>query len=407
MTVSERFLKYVAYPTMSVDESTTVPTTAKQLVLGKVLVEELLELGLSDAHMDDKGYIYATLPANTDKDINTIGFIAHMDVISDVPCEDPVFNLFENYDGKDLILNSEKNIVMSPDEYPSMKRYIGKTLLTTDGTTILGADDKAGVAEIMTMAEYLISHPEIKHGTIKIGFTPDEEIGRGADLFDVEGFGADFAYTVDGAAFGEVDFETFNAFSAKVSVDGVSIHPGSAKNKMINAIDAAHEFHAILPAAMKPRYTEAYEGFIHLHSISGGVEHAELHYIVRDHDYSKALEKIEIMKKAAEVINQNYGRKTVSIEIKESYRNMEEKIRENMHLIENAYRAIEALGGKPVSSPVRGGTDGARLSFMGLPCPNLGTGSHNHHGRFEYACCEDMEKCAILLVEIAKLYAQN
>ena len=288
-----------------------------------------------------------------------------------------------------------------------MKRYIGKTLLTTDGTTILGADDKAGIAEIMTMAEYLISHPEIKHGTIKIGFTPDEEIGRGADLFDVEGFGADFAYTVDGAAFGEVDFETFNAFSAKVSVDGVSIHPGSAKNKMINAIDAAHEFHAILPAAMKPRYTEEYEGFIHLHSISGGVEHAELHYIVRDHDYSKALEKIEIMKKAAEVINQNYGRKTVSIEIKESYRNMEERIRENMHLIENAYRAIEALGGKPVSSPVRGGTDGARLSFMGLPCPNLGTGSHNHHGRFEYACCEDMEKCAILLVEIAKLYAQN
>ncbi len=402
----ERLMEYSLFATPSNEANDTCPSSDCQLAFAGKLVEEMHKIGISDAFVDAHGYVYGTIPANTDCDI-VIGFIAHMDVISDVPCEDPVFNLFENYDGKDLILNSEKNIVMSPDEYPSMKRYIGKTLLTTDGTTILGADDKAGVAEIMTMAEYLISHPEIKHGTIKIGFTPDEEIGRGADLFDVEGFGADFAYTVDGAAFGEVDFETFNAFSAKVSVDGVSIHPGSAKNKMINAIDAAHEFHAILPAAMKPRHTEAYEGFIHLHSISGGVEHAELHYIVRDHDYSKALEKIEIMKKAAEVINQNYGRKTVSIEIKESYRNMEEKIRENMHLIENAYRAIEALGGKPVSSPVRGGTDGARLSFMGLPCPNLGTGSHNHHGRFEYACCEDMEKCAILLVEIAKLYAQN
>ena len=401
----ERLMEYSLVATPSNELNEACPSSECQLTLASKLVDEMKTIGISDAVVDEHGYVYGTIPANTECS-TVIGFIAHMDVISEVPCENPTFNLFENYDGGELVLNLEKNITMSPDEYPSMKSYVGKTLLTTDGTTILGADDKAGVAEIMTMAEYLLIHPEIKHGTIKIGFTPDEEIGRGADLFDVNGFGADFAYTVDGAAFGEVDYETFNAFSAKVTVEGVSIHPGSAKNKMINAIDAAHEFHSILPAAMKPRYTEGYEGFIHLHSISGGVEKAELHYIVRDHDLNKALEKAEIMKKAAEAINHNYGKEVVRVEIKESYRNMAEKIRENMHLIENAYRAIEALGGKPVSSPVRGGTDGARLSFMGLPCPNLGTGSHNHHGRFEYACCEDMDKCAMLLVEIAKIYSQ-
>lgn len=402
----ERLMEYSLIATPSNEECEACPSSECQLTLANKLVDEMKEIGISDAFVDKHGYVYGTIPANTECD-KVLGFIAHMDVISEVPCEDPVFNLFENYDGGTLTLNAEKNITMSPEDYPSMKNYIGKTLLTTDGTTILGADDKAGVAEIMTMAEYLISHPEIKHGTIKIGFTPDEEIGRGADLFDVDGFGADFAYTVDGAAFGEVDYETFNAFSAKVTVEGVSIHPGSAKGKMINAIDAAHEFHTILPAAMKPRYTDGYEGFIHLHTITGGVEHAELHYIVRDHDLEKELEKLEIMKAAADAINKNYGRNVIKVEFKESYRNMAEKIRENMHLIENAYSAIENLGGKPVSSPVRGGTDGARLSFMGLPCPNLGTGSHNHHGRFEYACCEDMEKCAMLLVEIAKIYSES
>ena len=398
-------MEYSLIATPSNEANESCPSSLCQLDLARKLVAEMHGIGISDASVDKHGYVYGTIPANVECK-NVIGFIAHMDVISEVPCENPVFRIFENYNGESLVLNEEKMITMSPEEYPSMKKYVGKTLLTTDGTTILGADDKAGVAEIMTMAEYLISNPEIKHGTIKIGFTPDEEIGRGADLFDVEGFGADFAYTVDGAAFGEVDYETFNAFSAKVIVNGISIHPGSAKNKMINAIDAAHEFHSILPVAMKPRYTDGYEGFIHLHSISGGVEQAELNYIIRDHSIDKALEKIEIMKKAAEAVNCNYGKDIVGIEFKESYRNMEEQIRNHMHLVENAYKAIEALGGVPVSSPVRGGTDGARLSFMGLPCPNLGTGSHNHHGRFEYACCEDMDRCAMLLVEIAKLYAQ-
>lgn len=401
-----RLMEYSRIATPSNENCDKCPSSECQFDFARILVQEMKEIGIEDAYVDKNGYVYGTIPATAECD-KVIGFIAHMDVISEVPCENPVLQLFENYDGKDLIINKEKGIVMSTDDYPSMRNYIGKTLLTTDGTTILGADDKAGVAEIMTMAEYLLSHPEVKHGTIKIGFTPDEEIGRGADLFDVEGFGADFAYTVDGGAFGEVDYETFNAFGVKVTVEGISIHPGSAKNKMINAIDAAHEFHAILPAAMKPRHTDGYEGFIHLHSISGSVEQAELNYIVRDHDFDKALEKIEIMKKAADAVNQNYGKQIVEIKSKESYRNMAEKIRENMHLVENAYKAIEMMNGKPVSNPVRGGTDGARLSFMGLPCPNLGTGSHNHHGRFEYACCEDMESCAMTLVEIAKIYSEK
>ena len=400
----ERLIEYANIPSASDENSNTCPSTQSQFVLAQHLEREMKEIGIQDVRICGHGYVYGRIPATVDCD-TVIGFIAHMDVVSEVPCEEPKLRVINKYDGKDILLNDAENIVMSPDEYPSLLRYIGKDLLVTDGTTILGADDKAGIAEILTMAEYLITHPEIKHGTVMIAFTPDEEIGRGADLFDVNGFGCDFAYTVDGGAFGEVDFETFNAYSARVSISGKSIHPGSAKDKMINSMDVACEFHSMLPAAMKPQHTEGYEGFIHLCGIEGSIEKTEMAYIVRDHDIEKLLKKVDIMKACETFINKKYGDGTLSLTVKESYRNMAEKIKDHMHLVENAFKAIESLGGTPVSNPVRGGTDGARLSFMGLPCPNLGTGSHNHHGRFEYACCDDMELCAMTLVRICELYA--
>ncbi len=402
----ERLIDYAKIYTPSDESSESCPSSACQLDLANHLVDEMKSIGIDDAYTDKHGYVYGTIPATVDCK-TVLGFIAHMDVVSEVPSENPVLKIIKNYDGGTIVMNEHKNITMSPEEYGSLKKYIGKDLLITDGTTILGADDKAGIAEIMTMAEYLITHPEIKHGKIKIGFTPDEEIGRGADLFDVENFGADYAYTADGAGFGEVDYETFNAFSAEAIFTGLSIHPGSAKDKMINAMDAASEFNSLLPAAMKPRFTEGYEGFIHLCSVSGNIEKTTYDYIIRDHDISKLEEKIVIMKSAAEHINKTYGFNVVTLKFNEQYRNMEERIREHMHLVDNAYEAIRRVGGNPVSNPVRGGTDGARLSFMGLPCPNLGTGSHNHHGRFEYACCDDMEKCVEALVEIAKIYAEK
>lgn len=400
MTVSERFLKYVAYPTMSVDESTTVPTTAKQLVLGKALVEELLELGLSDAHIDDKGYIYATLPANTDKDINTIGFIAHMDT-SSAASDENIKTSVVKYEGGDILLNAEQNIYMKIADYPYLDKYIGEHLIVTDGTTLLGADDKAGIAEIMTMLEKLIQSGD-EHGTIKIGFTPDEEVGRGADYFDVEKFAADYAYTVDGGALGELEYENFNASGATVTVHGVSIHPGSAKNKMKNAVTMAMEFNALLPALEVPERTEGYEGFHNLHKMSGETELATMQYIIRDHDKNKVAEKKQQFLKAAEEMNRIYGEGTVEVELRDSYFNMKEIIENHMYIIERAKKAMIDTGIKPNIVPIRGGTDGARLSFLGLPCPNLCTGGENFHSRFEFVSIESMEKITDLLVCIIK-----
>ena len=400
MTVSERFLKYVAYPTMSCDESTTVPTTAKQLVLGKALVEELLLLGLSDAHMDDKGYIYATLPANTDKDVNTIGFIAHMDTSSAASDENIKASVVK-YEGGDILLNKEQNIYMKTEDYPYLDKYVGERLIVTDGTTLLGADDKAGIAEILTMLEKLIASGK-EHGTKKIGFTPDEEVGRGADHFDVEKFAADYAYTVDGGALGELEYENFNASGATVTVHGVSIHPGSAKNKMKNAVTMAMEFHALLPALEVPERTEGYEGFHNLHKMSAETELATMQYIIRDHDKNKVAEKKQQFLKAAEEMNRRYGEGTVEVALRDSYFNMKEIIENHMYIIERAKKAMADVGIAPNIVPIRGGTDGARLSFRGLPCPNLCTGGENFHSRFEFVSIDAMEKITELLLRIVK-----
>lgn len=400
MTVSERFLKYVAYPTMSVDESETVPTTSKQLALGRALVDELISLGLSDAHIDENGYVYATLPTNTGKDVNTIGFIAHMDT-SSAAADENIKPAIVEYKGGDIILNAEQNIVMKTSDYPYLEKYVGERLIVTDGTTLLGADDKAGIAEIFTMLEKLIESGE-EHGTIKIGITPDEEVGRGADHFDVEKFAADYAYTIDGGALGELEYENFNASSAKVTVHGVSIHPGSAKNKMKNAVTIAMEFNALLPALEVPERTEGYEGFHNLFKMTAETELATMQYILRDHDKTKIAEKKQQFLKAAEEMNARYGEGTVEIELKDSYFNMKEVIENHMYTVERAKKAMLDIGITPNIVPIRGGTDGARLSFKGLPCPNLCTGGENFHSRFEFVSIESMEKIMELLLRIIK-----
>lgn len=405
MKAYERLIKYAGYPTGSDAKSNTHPSTPEQLVLGQALVEEMKELGIKDASMDENGYVFGTIESNIeDWSGYIIGFIAHMDVVDSVPFTDIKTRIIENYDGSVITLNAENNVKLDPSEFEFLKDYKGMDLLVTDGNTLLGADDKAGIAEIMTMAEYLYNHPEVKHGTIKIGFTPDEEIGKGADLFDVEKFGADFAYTVDGSAFGEVEYETFNAASAYVDINGFSIHTGDAKDKLINASLLAMEFNQLLPKEERPEYTEEYEGFYHLDTLEGNVDKAKMHYILRDHDLNKLEKKKAVITKAADKLNAEYGEKTVKVEIRDSYYNMTEKIKPHWHLIENAYEAVRELGGRPVSNPVRGGTDGSRLSFMGLPCPNLGTGSHNHHGKTEFACIQAMDKCTQLLIKLVEKY---
>lgn len=400
MTVSERFLKYVAYPTMSNSESETVPTTAKQLALGKALVEELLSLGLADAHIDDKGYVYATLPSNTDKAVNTIGFIAHMDT-SDAASDEDIKPAVIDYNGGDILLNAEQNIFMKEIDYPCLANYVGNKLIVTDGTTLLGADDKAGVAEILTMLEKLIASGE-EHGTIKIGITPDEEVGRGADHFDVEKFGADYAYTVDGGALGELEYENFNASGAKVIIHGVSIHPGSAKNKMKNAITIAMEFNSLLPTLEVPEKTEGYEGFHNIFKMTAETELAVMNYIIRDHDRAKIDDKKQQFIKAVEEINARHGEGTAEVEIKDSYFNMKEIIEKNMYIVDRAKKAMSDIGITPHIVPIRGGTDGARLSFKGLPCPNLCTGGENFHSRFEFVSVDSMEKVTELLLRIVK-----
>lgn len=403
----ERLIKYAKFPTASDESNEACPSTEKQLTFAKALESELKQIGCTEVTLDENCYLFASIPASEGfENAPVIGFIAHMDVSPEVE-DNGVNPQVINYSGGDIVLNEKLGIAMKESDFPILKKYRGKTLVTTDGTTLLGADDKAGIAEIISAAEKLISDKSIIHGKIRIGFTPDEEIGRGADLFDVGKFGAKYAYTVDGASFGEVDYETFNASALKVTINGKSIHPGDAKDKMINASIAATEYIALLPPLERPERTCGYQGFYHLTGMEGNVEKATLHFILRDHDMKKLEVRQEMARRAADELNRRYGENTVEIEIKESYRNMREKIEPEFHIVENAYKAVKSLGGVPVSNPVRGGTDGSRLSFMGLPCPNLGTGSHNHHGRFEFACAEEMDKCTELVVKIAEIYAQN
>ena len=378
-TVTERFLKYVSFDTQSDENSETCPSTPNQKVLGAAIVEEMLKMGISDARMDENGYVYGSIPG--DPSLPTIGLIAHMDTSPDASGTDVKAKIVE-YTGEDILLNAEKDIWLKKSEYPGMANHIGKHLIVTDGTTLLGADDKAGVAEIMTAAEFLL-RTKMNHATVKIGFTPDEEIGRGADLFDVAGFAADYAYTVDGGTIGELEYENFNGASAQVDVFGVNIHPGSAKDKMKNAQLIAMEFNSLLPADQRPDHTEGYEGFFHLTDMEGTVEKATLYYIIRDHDFEKFTEKKEVMVKVGEMLNEKYGNGTVSVSVKDSYFNMKQKIEPCMFIVDRAKKAMEAVGITPRVQPIRGGTDGARLSFEGLPCPNICTGGENFHSRFE------------------------
>ena len=396
MTVIDRFLKLVSYPTTSDERSETCPSTPRQLALAEELVRQMQELGIQDARVDAYGYVYGTIPANCEKDIPVYGLIAHMDTAPDAPGENIRARVTEAYDGGDVMLNEEKHIVLSPEEYPQLKNAVGKRLIVTDGTTLLGADDKAGVAEILSAAELLLTSDR-KHGAVKLAFTPDEEIGRGADRFDVAGFGADYAYTVDGGAIGELEYENFNAASAKIVIRGKSIHPGSAKGQMVNAALVAMELHGLLPALETPYYTDGYEGFYHLTDLQGETEQAELQYIIRDHDRAKFEDRKAVMQKVCAEIDRRYGAGTVELTLRDSYYNMKEKIEPCLFLIENAKQAMEQLGIEPKVVPIRGGTDGARLSFEGLPCPNLCTGGENFHGRFEYIPAEDMERITQLL----------
>ena len=397
MRAYERLLKYVSVYTTSDPDSATVPSSMRQYDLANILVDELKALGLENVHVDENGVVYGWLSATAGCEKQpALGFIAHMDTAPDAPGENIRARVTEAYDGGDVVLNEEKHIVLSPKEYPQMKHAIGKRLIVTDGTTLLGADDKAGVAEILSAAELLLTSDR-KHGTVKLAFTPDEEIGCGADNFDVAGFGADYAYTVDGGAIGELEYENFNAASAKIIIRGKSIHPGSAKGQMVNAALVAMELHGLLPALETPYYTDGYEGFYHLTDLQGETERAELHYIIRDHDRAKFEARKAVMQKVCAEIDRRYGAGTVELTLRDSYYNMKEKIEPCLFLIENAKQAMEQLGIEPKVVPIRGGTDGARLSFEGLPCPNLCTGGENFHGRFEYIPAEDMERITQLL----------
>lgn len=404
--IQERFFKYVKIHTTSDENSDVTPSTKRQFDLAKVLVEDLKSIGLKDVSVDDMGYVYGTVPSNVDKKVPTIGFISHMDTAPDMCGENVKPQIVKNYDGGDIVLNKELNIVLSPSKSPELKNYIGNTLITTDGTTLLGADDKAGVTEIVTTMEYLMNHPEIKHGEIKVGFTPDEEIGRGADHFDVKKFAADFAYTIDGGAIGELEYENFNAAMAKIEITGVNVHPGYAKNKMINSSIVAHELISMLPANEVPEKTSGYEGFNYLANINGTVEKTNMLYVIRDFFKEGYEAKIAKFKDIETTLNKTYGEGTVKIEIVEQYKNMKEKIEPVMHIVDNAKLAMEEAGITPNIVPIRGGTDGARLSFMGLPTPNIFTGGENFHGRYEYVPLESMEKAVETILNIVKIYAK-
>lgn len=406
MKVVDRFLKYVAVDTESVEDAACFPSSEKQKNLAKMLVEELKELGAQNPRMDEYGYVYATIPATSDKKVPVLGFLAHMDTSPAISGANVKPRIVKNYDGGVIMLNEKEQISMDAGMFPSLSHNVGKDLIVTDGTTLLGADDKAGIAEIMTMAEILLSDTSIPHGTIQIAFTPDEEVGCGVDHFDVAGFGAEFAYTVDGGALGELEYENFNAASGRLKIHGTSIHPGSAKGKMVNALLVGMEFQQMLPAFENPAYTEGYEGFFHLDHMNGGVEEAELFYIIRDHDRNKFEEKKMRFEKTAAFLNEKYGAGTVECVVKDSYYNMKEKVEPYLFLIDNATKAMKALGITPVISPIRGGTDGARLSFLGLPCPNLCTGGENYHGKYEYVPVQDMERIVEFLLKLLAVYQE-
>lgn len=404
--IMDRFLEYVRIETTSDESSTSVPSSSGQLALGKHIAAELKSLGLEKVNIDNNGYLTAALPANTDTDLPVIGFIAHMDTSPDMSGKNVSPRVIEKYNGGDILLDPAEGIVLSPRDFPELSQLIGKTLITTDGSTLLGADNKAGIAEIVTAVEYLINNPGIPHGEIRIAFTPDEEIGRGADHFDVDGFGADWAYTVDGGPVGELEFENFNAASAKIVINGRNVHPGTAKNKMINSIHIAHELGGMLPVNQRPEYTEGYEGFFHLMRIDGTVERTELSYIIRDHSMEEFKNKKSILQEAVDYINKKYGQ-VAELTLKDSYYNMREKIEPVYYIIELAEKAMIRLGIEPMIKPIRGGTDGSRLSFMGLPCPNLFTGGYNFHGKYEFITIEGMKLAALTIVEIAKLAAEE
>ncbi|MFC4183825.1 peptidase T [Saccharococcus thermophilus] len=405
--IIERFTKYVKVNTQSDPNSDTCPSTPGQLELGNMLVEELKAIGMEEVTIDENGYIMATLPANTDKDVPTIGFLAHMDTAPEFTGANVHPQIVENYDGGDIVLNKSLNIVLSPKDFPELANYKGHTLITTDGTTLLGADNKSGIAEIMTAMAYLIQHPEIKHGKVRVAFTPDEEIGRGPHKFDVAKFGAKFAYTVDGGPLGELEYESFNAAEAKITIKGKNVHPGTAKGKMINSMKIAIEFHGQLPANEAPEHTEGYEGFYHLLSFQGNVEETMLHYIIRDFDRKQFEARKAKMQEIAAKLQETYGKERIAIEIKDQYYNMREKIEPVREIVDIAYEAMKNLHIEPKISPIRGGTDGSQLSYMGLPTPNIFTGGENFHGRFEYISVDNMIKATNVIIEIIKLFEQK
>lgn len=404
----DRFVRYVKIDTQSDDTVTDrFPSTEKQLVLSNLLVKELKELGAQEVEIDEYGYVMATIPANTNKPIPVLGFLAHVDTSPDMPGNNVNPRFVENYNGSEIVLNKDLGVVLSPNEFPELKNYMGQALIVTDGTTLLGADDKAGVAEIMTAVEFMLKNPDFKHGKIRIGFTVDEEVGRGVDHFDVKRFGADFGYTLDGGAIGELEFENFNAASAKISIQGRNIHPGYAKDKMLNAILIAQEFNSLLPAHERPEHTQGYEGFYHLIKMDGSVEKATFQYIIRDHDRKKFEARKAYMQRIADYMNTKYGQGTVTLELKDQYYNMREKVEPVYHVVSTAIEAMEAVGVKPKVKPIRGGTDGARLSYMGLPCPNLFAGGENFHGKHEYVPIESMVKATEVMLKIIELYASK
>ena len=405
-TLKDRFLRYVKFETRSDEKSETIPSTPTQIEFAKILVRELEEIGMENVYVNDACFVNATLPGNIDKDVPVIGFIAHMDT-ADFNAVNVNPQIVENYDGKDIVLNEAKDIVLSVEEFPNLKNYVGKTVITTDGTTLLGADDKAGIVEIVEAMKYLIEHPEIKHGTVKVAFGPDEEIGRGADNFNVEEFGADFAYTMDGGPIGELEYESFNAAGAVFKIRGKSVHPGTAKGKLINASLIAAEVVNSFPADEVPEKTEGYEGFYFLDKISANCEEAELSYILRDHDREKFEMKKKFAANVAKKINEKYGKELVSVEIKDQYYNMGEIIKDHMNVVEIAEKAMKNLGIKPIIQPIRGGTDGSKISFMGLPTPNIFAGGENFHGKYEFVALESMVLATDVIVEIVKLNGEG
>ena len=403
--ILDRFLRYVSVDTQADPESTSQPSAAKELNLLKTLREELEAMGI-EATLDEYGYVMASIPSNCGKEVPAVGFIAHVDTAPDAPGKDVKPQIIENYDGSDIALKGVSGLYLKPSEFPELLQYKGQTIITTDGTTLLGADDKAGIAEIMNAAQYIVEHPEFKHGDIKIGFTPDEEIGRGVVKFDVEKFGAKYAYTMDGGQIGEIEYENFNAAGATITIQGCNVHPGTAKGKMKNATLIGMELNSLLPSDQRPEHTEGYEGFYHLISFKGEVESATFSYIIRDHDMALYEKKKDYMQKCVAFINEKYGEGTATLELKHQYYNMRKQVEPHYHIVEKALKAIEMAGITPKVQPIRGGTDGANLSFMGLPCPNIFAGGHNFHGKMEYLPLESMEKASEVILNIISLYAE-